>query len=257
MQTEYIYVAGHRTADQKGSADFLFQGGYMRKGCSAEEMKEMKKMAEMKDLLVEVIQKNDLPEPFVAETIDSCADILKEITAGLQGTVDILKALSAKRVDHLRGSGEKDLSGEENASMDSNSRETTHKEEDAPDSSDLEDGEIDPSEIYPSVVVYYPGFVPRIGTAETFMDMLDLTDPHVKEIRFKETDFLIAFHEQDVKKAGDTYYLTGLAMIYVADQEEKLRPLTCEEILKISAIIRHMETETLINGAAKPAFAVC
>ena len=213
----------------------------------------MKEMAEMKDLLVEVIQKNDLPEPFVAETIDSCADILKEITAGLQGTVDILKALSAKRVDHIGDSGEKGLSAEK----DSTSRETTHKEEDAPDSSDLEDGEIDPSEIYPSVVVYYPGFVPRIGTAETFMDMLDLTDPHVKEIRFKETDFLIAFHEQDVKKAGDTYYLTGLAMIYAADQEEKLRPLTCEEILKISAIIRHMETEALINGAAKPAFAVC
>ncbi|MDD7254390.1 MAG: hypothetical protein PUI44_10975 [Firmicutes bacterium] len=71
MQTEYRYVAEHRTADQEGSADFLFQGGYMRKSCSAEEMKEMKEMAEMKDLLVEVIQKNDLPEPFVAETIDS------------------------------------------------------------------------------------------------------------------------------------------------------------------------------------------
>lgn len=225
----------------------------MRKSCSAEEMKEMKEMAEMKDLLVEVIQKNELPEPFVAETIDSCADVLKEISVGLQGTVDILKALSVKRVDHLRDSGEKGLSAEK----DSTSRETTHKEEDMPDSVDLEDGEIDPSEIYPSVVVYYPGFVPRIGTAETFMDMLDLTDPHVKEIRFKETDFLIAFNEQDVKKAGDTYYLTGLAMIYAADQEEKLRPLTCEEILKISAIIRHMETEALINGAAKPAFAVC
>lgn len=137
MQTEYRYVAEHRTADQKGSADFLFQGGYMRKSCSAEEMKEMKEMAEMKDLLVEVIQKNDLPESFVAETIDSCADILKEITAGLQGTVDILKALSAKRVDHIGDSGEKVLSGEENASMDSNSRETTHKEEDMPDSADL------------------------------------------------------------------------------------------------------------------------
>lgn len=216
----------------------------MREGFIAEDM-DMKEMTQMKDELVRAIREKDAPASFLNEMLDSCVDLLQELTDGLQGTMDIFSALYEKRAEKAG------IADKEEGSVE--------KTEDPCHASD-EDGEDDqpsPAQIYPSVVIYHPGDAPWVSTEEALIDIVDISEPHVREIRFKETDFLIAFDEKDIKKICDKYYLTGAAVIYAPDKYDILRPLTCAEIMKIFAVIRHMEEEVLIERALKPAFAVC
>lgn len=69
----------------------------MREGFIAEDM-DMKEMTQMKDELVRAIREKDAPASFLNEMLDSCVDLLQELTDGLQGTMDIFSALYEKRL---------------------------------------------------------------------------------------------------------------------------------------------------------------
>lgn len=218
-------------------------------------MKKEQTVKEMKESVVEAIREKELPEEFINYTIGSCADLLEELTDGLQGTVEILKALSDRQMAKAEFGAFDDL--EEIFGKAAEMCEKDDKEKDPEDRDDKEAENLSPADIYPSVVVYVPGLTPGLGTEGMVDDLVDLSDPRVKEIRFKETDFLIAFDAGNIRKLWNKYYLTGPAVIYAVDDRDEIRPLTFAEIMKIRAVLEHLEEKVVVDGKGRPVFAVC
>ena len=122
----------------------------------------------------------------------------------------------------------------------------------------------DPSELLagistemPKVVFYVPGYGPSVSVEPLITRGFDLKSQGTREIRFAETDFLICFHDEDVERTWNRYYLTGPAVIYAVDKDDMIRSLTEEEIRLITSICLHKEEKKNDEAGAFPVFRLC
>lgn len=109
----------------------------------------------------------------------------------------------------------------------------------------------------PKVVFYVPGYGPSVSVEPLVSRGFDLKSKGTREIRFAETDFLICFHEEDVERSWDRYYLTGPAVIYAVDKDDMVRSLTEDEIRLITSICLHKEETKADLAEACPVFRLC